>query len=322
VSSDLTAEAAFWIVKLNGLHKSQQLEAAFGEWLRKTPAHALAFQQAQETWEQSTRILRDHHVARPKRSTRTLPAYFAAAASLLVVVGFASTSYFWHRTVEVTDIGEYSRVPLEDGSTLKLNTATRVDVNFKGSKRLVDLTDGEAAFDVFKLPERPFLVDAGDALVRAHGTLFSVRRESEVIVITLFNGSLGVFLKSPSVSADSFDLDEAKEIPLNPGDRMTIVNGKQPVVDRPKHMERSLAWEQGQIWFDGRPLSEVIAEFNRYTKKKLTIADPQIARLPISGSFTLGSSLEFAEALSRNEKLTFRDERDQIVLIGRPAKPL
>src|SRR5262245_33947215 len=85
-----------------------------------------------------------------------------------------------------TAIGDYRRLPLSDGSTLELNTATEVRYRLSEHVRLLDLTTGEARFRVAHDPARPFVVFAADTVIRAVGTEFTVRihddRKVDVVV--------------------------------------------------------------------------------------------------------------------------------------------
>jgi len=319
MSSALAAEAAFWVVKLHGSEKSAELNAAFQQWLETSPAHAAAFEEVSETWDQSTRILRDQNVAQPKTGTFWLNV--AAAAVMAVVAVVASSSYFWHREVRTTDVGEYRVFPLEDGSLLSLNTATRVDVKYSDKRRFVALAPGEARFDVQRMPQRPFIVDASLAQVCSLGTSFVVRREATTVRVTLIDGKVNVAKKPSSCSLAPGEIRQANEISLKPGEQVEVSPGK-PLEPRVVDLRKELSWQQQQLWFDGKPLKEVVPEINRYVKKPLIIVDPAVENISIRGSYTIGNSLSFAEALKKNPKIAYRVEADRIILYGASKKPL
>src|SRR4029077_10931085 len=74
-----------------------------------------------------------------------------------------------------TQIGQRSSINLADGSIVVLNTASRIQVSFDARIRRVQLLSGQAWFEVAKNQVRPFIVEAGDRIVTAHGTAFDVR---------------------------------------------------------------------------------------------------------------------------------------------------
>jgi transmembrane sensor len=61
-----------------------------------------------------------------------------------------------------------------------------------------------------------------------------------------------------------------------------------------------LAWTGGLIRLDGQTLTEAVAEFNRYNLRKLTIADPTIAGLQVSGTFNAKEPESFVATLARS----------------------
>jgi len=86
----------------------------------------------------------------------------------------------------VTDIGESRRIGLADGSEIVLNTASEVSVAYTGNRRALRVIRGEALFKVAKDDSRPFLVYAGQVVVRATGTAFVIRRiDANIMHITV-----------------------------------------------------------------------------------------------------------------------------------------
>ena len=73
-----------------------------------------------------------------------------------------------------------------------------------------------------------------------------------------------------------------------------------PVVERREQEElvARTAWRVGEVWLIGHPLSEAIAEFNRYNTRQLVILDSWTASLRPGGRFFTSHPEAFAEALS------------------------
>src|SRR3546814_1402664 len=91
-------------------------------------------------------------------------------------------------TAYATEIGERQLAVLEDGSQVSLDAATKVNVRMKEAGRQVELLAGRAKFDVAKDPQRPFTVAAGDKLVVAVGTSFSVALIDGQVRVILYAG--------------------------------------------------------------------------------------------------------------------------------------
>ncbi len=71
-------------------------------------------------------------------------------------------------------VGHQLTATLDDGSTIQLNTDTRIELQYSSRERTVRLQRGEAHFAVAPDAERPFVVVAGSGVVRAVGTEFNV----------------------------------------------------------------------------------------------------------------------------------------------------
>jgi len=63
-------------------------------------------------------------------------------------------------------------------------------------------------------------------------------------------------------------------------------------------MARRLGWRSGWLWFSAKPIRDVVAEFNRYSPRRLVIVDPSIAEKRISGQYRLTGVDQFVAALS------------------------
>jgi transmembrane sensor len=190
-----------------------------------------------------------------------------------------------------TAIGDYRRLPLSDGSTLELNTATEVRYRLSEQVRLLDLTTGEARFRVAHDPQRPFVVLAADTVVRAVGTEFTVRiHENGKVDVLVADGVVAV---SHRVRAGAFrQLLYGREVPVQggtpvPEKRMVTDNGGRfAIVETTRaRIEAHDAWRNNMLIFEEAPLSEIVDEFNRYNRRKLEIADPRLRGVSLGGRY-------------------------------------
>jgi transmembrane sensor len=129
----------------------------------------------------------------PRLSRRTrLKLSWAASLGLACVVGAGLYLYAQRNPNFETGIGEQRFEKLADGSTLELNSRSRVRIRYSSSERDVDLIEGQALFHVAKDAARPFIVHSGSTLVRAVGTQFDVYRKSSGTTITVVEGRVAV----------------------------------------------------------------------------------------------------------------------------------
>jgi transmembrane sensor len=103
---------------------------------------------------------------------------------------------------------------------------------------------------------------------------------------------------------------------LNAGERLSTAGRDYAVTPiTAQQMSSELAWREGAIIFDGEPLSEAIAEIERYTDARIVISDPEIAGLRVGGRFRTGNVQEFFDALQTALPVSIRHTNAGLVFI-------
>lgn len=192
--------------------------------------------------------------------------------------------------------GEQRTWRLPDGTTLRLNTDSAVEVRLSATERQVDLSRGQAFFQVSHDPRRRFRVHAGGAEVVAVGTQFDVYRYGRTVQVTVLAGRVAVFNGQAPPPSGGAALPPGT-LELAAGQQLRIVGGV--VAGRPASVDLhdAEAWLRGQIAFEQRPLGEVAAEFNRYGRVPIEIDAPSLRALPVSGVFDARDSASFLDFL-------------------------
>jgi transmembrane sensor len=175
---------------------------------------------------------------------------------------------------------------------------------------------GEAHFTVARDAARPFTVETGGASVRAVGTAFDVRvgpTATEVIVtagrVQLARGSPSLDSAADGVSAPLLTAGWRAFIPARAAEPISTEQLESAVI------REALSWQDARLLFSETPLAEVIARFNRRNRIQLVLADPELAALPISGSFRSENVEAFARLLATGGEIAFEhDGTDRIVL--------
>lgn len=245
-----------------------------------------------------------------------------AAASLAVLAIFVATFFVLNvdrRPIYATDVGEQRSIRLPDGSMLQLNARSRVRIDFSASERAVELFEGQALFKVAKNPARPFIVQSGDARVRAVGTQFDVNRKQGGMTVTVVEGKVAVLPTTPSSgrgvnaaprSTATGALQLANDV--SNADAILITAGEQLTVSRTAETQTArvdvgvaTAWTRRQLILESMPLTEAAEEFSRYTTRKLVVEDSAANPLRISGVFDTDPDL----------LLRYLRERDDITVL-------
>jgi transmembrane sensor len=192
-----------------------------------------------------------------------------------------------------TGKGETKVIALKDGSVVTLNTASEIAVSYTDAQRSVELIRGEALFDVAKNKARPFVVAAGDTNVRVVGTSFTVRHlETAPVQVLVREGIVEVFKPAAGLAPVRITANDMAEA----GGASTgqIVARAMPVAQ----VHRQMAWQSGQIAFEGETLAQAAAEFSRYSDTRIVVADPALAREEIAGLFKATDPVGFAKTIA------------------------
>jgi transmembrane sensor len=324
-ANDIESDAAYWLIRLEA-DPSPQTRCDFETWLGADPRHQAAYIRMEKTWSHADIVkrlrplddvvdeqiidkfserpaARDGHTDGSERAPSRTGWLALAASVLLVALGGTVWVLVARSGWEVyhTEFGGFQRVVLADGSTAMLNTDSRIRVRLSSNRREVVLEKGEALFTVAHDTRRPFDVSAGDTVVRAVGTAFSVRlREHRQVDVLVTEGRVAI---DPADELPDSKVPEPAATKtmstLAAGESTSVAAHKtlkvQKVAD--EDLTHKLAWTQGRIWFDRVSLAEAVAEFNRYNRRQLVINDSSIAGLHIGGAFEATDLDSFVAAL-------------------------
>ncbi len=302
-------QAAEWLALLRSDRCTEEDRGAFAVWLAMDKSHSQAMDRTLDLWDdlQALQYMPDaafepavnHHRRQWLAGGLALAATVALAAVLLPRFDQSEASLQFQ-----TAMGEQSTVELADGSTVLLNTDTRISVSYTEERRDIDLLQGEAYFSVVSDSQRPFVVNSGAADVAAVGTAFNIYRAQDDARITVSEGVVRVTERNaPSTRAAATELLHANQAmtasPAGLAD-VTIVNTGDV-----------LAWQQGKIIAHEMPLPELAAQIERYFDTDIVITDPAVAAHTVSGDFDLDApdSLLTAVAVSLNLQLDWIDSK-------------
>jgi transmembrane sensor len=225
-----------------------------------------------------------------ERSRRKLIA-LAASVAALTALGAVWIWFALFSGVYSTAIGEQRSIELSDGSTVEMNSKSRIRVHYSRAERTVDLIAGQALFHVAKEHARPFIVRADGTRVKAVGTEFDVYEKRSGTVVTVVEGEVAVLAP---VTADAQPPGQGSAVPneiaiatisVSAGEQLTVTPSVARKSEHP-NLAAATAWTERRIVFESAALSEVAEEFNRYNQRQLVIEDPGLYDFHISGVFS------------------------------------
>lgn len=302
----ILAEAASWHASMSGDNPDFD---GFATWLEADPAHRAAYDRLVLL----DALIDDHadqlraavpandsgeYEAMPRR--KWWPSLVAVAAALVLALIFVPRFLPGSLVTESTAIGQVRTIALGNDAQIHLDAASAVRFQ-KGDHRRAELVQGRALFDVRHNADAPFTLSVGAYQVRDVGTRFEVRRDGDDVTISVSEGAVAVGGQGIAF------------VQANAGEQINIANGQ---VNKTKIDANSVAsWRDGRLIFDNAPLSQVVADINRHTKKKLAL-DPSLNDQRFSGVLTIGDGSQLARNLADLMGLSLA-ETDEGQILGR-----
>jgi len=294
----ITEAAAEWAVRLHAAALTDQEQAELQHWIACDSRHEAALRFAEQTWAALGEVHKDEplHRQRPaasampvRRSRRRRPWQRAAAVALVVVVAGVG----WVRGPDallrmqadyITEKGEVRTVHLADGSTVELDSASAIRLDYDDVQRRVSLIQGSAIFDVAPMigqETRPFVVQSAGGQTRALGTRFVVEREADR------QAWVGVLQHSVAVTLQASPQQGSADRLLQEGQaaRYSAQEGIVPLDQF--DVARATSWRRGVLIFDRQPLAKVIEQLNHYRPGRVVLADSDLGEREVSGVFRL-----------------------------------
>ena len=335
------AEAAGWAIRLDAEKLSVTETAEFFAWLRESPIHvaeslrlsrmeaALAEFDGWSEVASTTQPPQDHVVpiiramvhAYPERLRRSRlgPAriiVLAASAAVLAAIGL------W-ASVAPTTLESGSRdqrqATLADGSTVVLKPSTELRVQLEPDLRSITLERGEARFQVAKDPTRPFVVHAAHTEVVAVGTVFTVARQTEGIVVAVTEGRVAVVPNVTRVISNGGS-DEHTSISLQANESVTIssrgMSGAVQTLRSPGTAAVTPVRPDKQFFFDHAQVRDVVNQFNRRNRLQLRVTDPALGSRIVSGIFDADDPISFADFLTAIAGATRADVTHEEIVVA------
>ena len=305
--------AAQWLERRSCEDWSEANDVELETWLAQSPAHAVAFMRLEAAWNRTTRLAAlqqpMRHPLKAAPQTSRVPVLKIAAAVLVtaaVSIGGSLLALHQENQTFATTIGGREALALGDGSKIELNTDTVLRMAQGSGQRKVWLDKGEAYFDIKHDASHPFVVMVAGHRITDLGTKFIVRQEEGRVEVKLLEGSARL---------DANDGTPAHTAVLKPGDVAIATNDAMSVAKKPvKLLVSELGWRRGVLMFDHTTLADAVAEFNRYNRRKVVIADPSVAKLEIGGTFPADDVTLFGRAAKTALGLHVEDHGGNVVI--------
>ena len=284
----LQREAQAWVVRLGSQQATEDDAQAFRLWCARSREHAQAFVQARQVWQAmapAAQRVRQQEAREAARRRLPVPGRRAflggAVAASVAYLAVSPPLALWPSVAEWGDdyrtaTGEQREVAMGDGVVLQMNTQTRINLRrgtTESASEAIELVSGEAEVLAGGPASARVTVAAGGGTVSATRARFNIRHLDGEVCVTCLAGQVDV-----AQGTQQARLDAGRQLRYGPAG-LGVVTGVDtgPVV----------AWRRRQLVFDQVPLSQVVAEVNRYRHGRLILTNEALGRSRVQASFSI-----------------------------------
>lgn len=243
------------------------------------------------------------HETSKKSKANGINRFYKTLLVLTLIVSLVLINKFWSSPapVEATAAvqileeheavpGEKSLITLADGSTVLLNSGSKIHhvKDFDSHERLVELT-GEAFFEVAKDVNRPFIVKSNQVSIKAIGTSFNIKNlENSEVEIFLFTGLIEV----------NAEWSGSKTVELVAGEKIKVSNEKKSFIVDNTNPDLDIAWTKDTIILENTPIMEAAIILENWFGVHIHLLNEHPKDLSLSGKFVNQSLENVLEGLS------------------------
>ncbi len=347
LSDSLLDKASWWVARLSSDQLGESDLQAFALWLAESESHKLAYDEIADLWLDlgvvkhlplnaesvdsspvngavngktidDTALSSSSNVVNlfgeTIRGLSSWPKGLALAASVVFAIALMPNLLNNSEPQRFsTAIGELESIDLADGSTITLNTNTRLEVLLSDKQRRITLEHGEAFFEVAKDSNRPFIVESCSSEVQAIGTAFNVHCSLGSSAVAVTEGIVKVTDIMSNRSAENSQT-------LKMGESIVLQDTGGLMAPDKIDINRIASWRRGELIFSNTRLSDVLDEINRYSNRPIGLGSPELQSIRVTGRFGLEDRALLLKALKRSLSLSSETSEDGTVrLIPIPA---
>lgn len=325
-SDALAEQAADWLVRLGSDDGAERAEAqaGFDAWKNADPRHEEAaaeiefllshLQAVRGPKARPARVALNAAFSQSRRRNRAAAVTLALA---VLIAGPAALTLDSHTpryfTADMrTATGAWKSYTLQDGSVITLDSGSAVNLHFDQQRRAVELVQGAINVTVAKDASRPFVVTTPQGEMRALGTRFMVDREEDATILSMLESKVAARAVA-----------DPREVVVHAGERVRITANAVDALQAINAGAVDYAWQQHKLAVEDRPLSEVLAQLNRYRTGRITFNAAQLEGIRVSAVLPLDDTDRALQLLLNNfPQLRMRQVTPYWVMLDAPPKEI
>lgn len=311
--------ARAWLTKMrNPDADTAAVREEFDAWINAATAHREAYGRARRQFAASAILKTSPRYGTAEAAKRRgrlagwMPAGVGAAAAALFIVAIGtgtvtlpgleseSASTAQAAVPMTTKHGEIRTFPLEDGSSLTLDTDSQALVTLNPD-RAIELVKGRARLRI-AAHNTPMHLAAGSVDLTADSAEIDIGIDRDgAVELVLTKGAARL----------ATDFDPSRATQLTAGRSLAFERDGKPSESR---AEIPSTWPEGWVDYRSVRLSALVAEANRYASPRLVLDDPALGGLEVTGRFQVNRTEHLAKRIGQLFDLRVEQRADGIYL--------
>lgn len=300
LQNEIDKKANHWLIKESeGLSKKEENELRL--WL-ENKNHKKAYEENKQLINECLELDEDfiieleEEVLNDRRNISFFhrTKYLVASIAILCIIAlstFEINKYFISTFSQdyLTTNEKYLNISLPDNTIVDLDKNSQMNITYYNTKRVVNLSNGNALFSVLRNAEKPFYVKTKNTLIEVLGTKFEVITYDDKTVVNVFDGLVQVS------HIDGFDKKILAQLKKS---ESFILNNQGVILNKDLIDINEIAtWKRDIIKFDKTTLKDATSMFERYSNNKIQFENEKLAELKISGKFSTLNYDSFLESI-------------------------
>lgn len=209
--------------------------------------------------------------------------------------------------------GKRSKIALSDGSTVWLNSGSRMvyPAAFKGDRREVYI-EGEAIFEVAHNKDQPFIVVSQDQEIEVLGTVFGVTNylDEHSINTVLKSGSVQISYNTNVTSSTAVD-----KMKISPGTKASYNKRTKSIISEKVNVDTYFSWREGFLVFKNNDLEYIMKRISRYYNVKINIGENVSTTETFSGYLDLNEDMQkVIESIKESTNIKYQLMENEILI--------
>lgn len=206
-----------------------------------------------------------------------------------------------------TSDSEQREVRLNDGTRIFMNSRTtiRIQREYYLNERVIEL-EGEAFFDVVRIPDKPFIIEMKESTIEVIGTAFNIKNIEGT-------SRIEVSVTEGIVAFSGNNEDEQSKVTLREGDYAKWNRASDEMKIEQFGVKNYHAWMSNEFHFEDMYMHQVCVQLHRFYDISCSFIDSSIENRRLTAQFKVSDLKNTLSVIGLSLKLDYQLEENEVI---------